>query len=240
MRTIKLFVLTALASLMLVSSAFAFSIGNYSGPVIIKYSNWETRVTADQTSLSGIVRVTDILAGDGVTSLWSASTAPEEITGYFHNYALNLLTSTIDSLTTLYFTGGEFDFYVDSSKNFAKTVATAIDGTPFLTMSGLAGNFAGDLAATLQSVLVGNPTNFVVGLGTGYTTITGGEYAAMFGGAGTELLYQSTTYNIPDAGWAITSQDPMRANVVPEPGTMILLGVGLAGLGLVSRRKMKA
>lgn len=38
-------------------------------------------------------------------------------------------------------------------------------------------------------------------------------------------------------GWLFSSQDPLNAYVVPEPGTMILLGFGLLGFAGAIRRK---
>lgn len=43
---------------------------------------------------------------------------------------------------------------------------------------------------------------------------------------------------VGDNHWGFQSNDPVFADIIPEPGTMFLLGSGLIGLGFYARRKV--
>ncbi|PLY48289.1 PEP-CTERM sorting domain-containing protein [Janthinobacterium sp. ROICE36] len=85
---------------------------------------------------------------------------------------------------------------------------------------------------TRGNLLTYDPSGCGTPTGTGVGTTCGGAYGALTN----TLLAGNYTLTLN----AVESVDLVKQAATPEPGTLALLGLGLAGLGYASRRKMAA
>jgi len=214
----------------------------------------------------GAVKVGDELNGyaqiDKINGTNNSVFCPTcEVTYVFSGYKV---TSIIAG--TLTFSGGTINVYVDNTPNFDPLLqSTAADGTLFLSLS--APTFydaAANGGAGGTGSLFSTPTptqQGVSGNGRGFLDVTGGLAAANFDtntraydtdGDGVadsfaDLQFTSSFQLLPTAftsdngiTYNLFGSNDLQGNSIPEPGSLALLGIGLAGLGMSFRRRKSA
>jgi hypothetical protein len=232
----------------------------------IKFVDREIQVTGLGQNLFGLFDITQINTADGSSTFWNGngSTDGTQLVGYF-----NGLTSVADQTggTGLSFTGGSIEIFNVANGTYSPGTnpgtfdplnqlcggSAACLANPWLTLDFVPGindalGAGGD--ASLQAAFAA--TN--VQAGFGYMSVTGGTNAAKFDtnaytfnnfGPADMFFRSNFVLATPQTctnsnGWAVCSDDPIIGRTVPEPGTLALLGLGLASFAGLSRRKKKS
>ena len=235
------------------------------GPITFHWTNWETRVDAEDDTLDGIFRLDQIL--QGVNVIWSAG-AGEELTGTFQNLTVDNFDG--EGLGDIIgFTGGDLQVYLDTTPDFDPTSpgSGVTDGDLWLDMDFVTGGDFFNPTNTLTSIVTGAGVDpdavlSIKGTGSGLLEVVGGSAAGIFDtntyarldgsglfadmslSANFFIRYTGTdpfdvTGNRKD-GWDVWSSDPIGANAVPEPTSMLLFGMGMAGLVAKKLAKKRA
>lgn len=182
-----------------------------------------------------------------------------QITG---TYVFNGITDLTNGTST--FTSGSLDIYSDPNFNYGSTDADygANDGLKIGSFSLLGGGgfvdpdgipnglftlsyestflkagywFDSDGVTDLSTTI---PISFVQAF-----TTTNASYTSSVNGTFENEMYTFAGYsgpapNDPPEDFFLSANGQLRIDIVPEPGTMMLLGFGLLGLAAVSRRKV--
>lgn len=219
-------------------------------------SVFENVVLAPGDTLRGVGEISSI-NGNAISTYCSAAC---ELTFRFDNYVV----STI-SPTSVRFTGGvlnvylafgaEVDFNPFSSGSSAADLAAATNGSVFLNLVGAVIDPFGNTLAANGNILPPGTIQFFGGglldVDTTGTGLANDHYdtnvfpAAFNPGGSADLVFDSSgsSANPPHPGECpggpecIQGSATLNANVVPEPGTLALLGLAFGGLAFGLRRR---
>lgn len=205
----------------------------------------------------GIFQVTGIISNDGFnTLLWTQGQGGEYLTGMFSGLA----DQAVDGFGSTLFahsTGGSLQFYVDNTladysagaalgaagRTGAQSFTGATNGSLWLDM-----NFSGTADSSYVGLAYQSTFNYQTlnGSGSGFLDVVGGSYASSIKkGTETDLngdkhdAYLQATFSPNGSApkWTVTNRGGLDTNVIPEPASLALFGLGLAGLASLRRRK---
>jgi len=212
----------------------------------------ENFVDAPGEQLFGFGKVSQV---NNLTGTAFCAAGPCELTYAFSGYTVTSI-NTAGIENNIVFSGGTLSLFLDSTPdaNLAATTGfTDSDtGSPWLTLRGFRSEETTGPNAGATGTLFGVGTNFaaaenIAGTGTGLLQISGGAAESFFG-TDRAITFSSSfqpaieTFTLPISGTGelqITQEllPGPGPTPIPEPATLALFGIGLLGLGGVSRMR---
>lgn len=236
-----------------------------SGPVFKVASVYESIVTGIGQELKGYGEVTQIFDSNGL--VWSAGANNTVLTYVFDGYIASSISATHSEFTggsVRFYTdhpslAGYTAFTPIGTGTPAAIAADFVEastGNGVLWLS-LAGNKFFDpilhpLGVTLHATGIGldGVGSLIAGSGTGLVDVVGGAAAFAFivdtfgdadaDGKADMQIGSSFSNGFLPANQPLSGSADMRAEVIPEPSSIALLGLGLSAIGFFASRRRKA
>jgi hypothetical protein len=211
----------------------------------------ETLITAPGQQLQAVGFVNTIDT-PGFAQTWQNGQNGVELAFVVSGY-----TANISAFPTVTFTGGNATFYVlpaGTAITGYGTVAADILAIQtaalhtFLTVTAAPEDGAGD--TLVSNILVGTSlSNFSAADGSGFLDVSGGDAAAAFATQTFANSFNSTGFSDLSLtsdfstsstdtgdGFGVSGSATLKANAIPEPLSLGLLGIGLTAIGVLRRR----
>jgi hypothetical protein len=181
-----------------------------------------------------------------------------ELTGIFDGVGdINLGAGTIE------FTGGTLDIYSDDTPDFGTNAGIygANNGTMIGSFSVITGDGTvdtegvpnGQITVLFESTSLAagywfdsngddlsltNPISFILGFATTNASFVANPTPLVISEIAGDFAGVNAPPNTPPGDLFVSTNGQYRLDVVPEPGTLILLGLGLVGLAGIGRKKI--